>query len=674
MKKIVSIILVALMTFSVLGTSVFAGSLYEYETDNGKKIVCVNFLDFSKDTNTWRVIDEETGEWTDEYQSWATQNEDGTWGRTPLTDSPVNDEFITQAAILDARYYKDYVTNKALKWALENDGEVLHVTAGGTSLTAGIPFALDTYGSDIKTGAESADIPLMEYCKIRVKNLSSVDQFTLGFMNTNINGGASFSTVSITDVEIEPNSKEWQTVVFSMRENNSATNYNDVLVKDANGTPVTRWCANLKDIFLFPFGYNVSDGTGAYKGAEMLIDYVVFGSEEYVTNYKSSIEEKESLVTGLELKTQPTKKAYHVGEKIDLTGMELIASYSDGTSETLDASAPNVTYNVSYDFNDEIASAPVALTYGGFSQSFNVSVTGIKSVEVATLPESVTFKAKDVVTTFKPDGLTIKVAYNDGTEATFEPKDFTLSKVDPTVLGKQTIDINFYGKHTNFDIDLINVIGIRVDPVEEPLYFGDKLTKDGLTITCIYSDESEVALGDAGLSEDHEIECDTSVPGTVKAKITITNEAYAINCSAEFDVTIAAPASLEVVGSSSEKTTYKIGEEFDTDSVLVSYVYEDGKKVIISSENYKVRYDFSEPGEKEVKFTDNNANLTATYKVTVEGSKATTAPKATTSPKATTDPGSSGEGGCGSSIGAGIAIVAVSVLGTGVVLARKKEN
>ena len=657
MKKIIAILMVALLAISAMCTSVMAGVLVKDTVDNGKEVTCVDFLDFKEGNNVW-----------------AKQNGEGTWERkdrnSEIDDEDLYDEeeATVKAAYLDPKYYGSYTkssSSEKIVWALENNGEVLHVTASSDSAVPGLPFMMDEYAMDIAIGKETADNPAMEYCKIRIKNPSTADQFTMGFITSNTNNGSGFMSYTITDCAVESNTSEWKTYVFSMAVNNANTNYDDQLKKDENGNPQHRWAAKLKDILVFPFGYNVTDGTGAYKGAEMYIDYIVFGSEKYVTEYKSELELKEESVTGLSLEKAPTKTSYYVGDKVDLTGMKLVATYTDGSKEELDAAAPDLIYN----FNEETASSTVTIKYGAHSQTFNVKVTGIKEVKVSSQPETTTYDVKTVKGGFAPEGLAITVTYNDGVEKEFGLGSFVIGDVNIEMLGEQSIDINFYGAHTSFPITLINVTGIKVEAVEKALRFGDTVSADDLSVTCVYSDGSEKSLADSGLSSsDLTIECDTKVPGTVSVSVKLANTTYAIDCATETTATVEAPASLKVETIDGAKTTYNVGENLETNGYKVSYVYADGTTVVIKTEDYKTRYDFGEPGDKTVVFTDNYANLSANYTVKVEGSPIKVSTKATT-----TKPASS-SGGCGSIIGAGAIVAAVAVIGSGVVIAKKKEN
>lgn len=657
MKKFIAIFIAMLFVLSVASLTAFAGDITISLDKNGKKISCIDFLDFSESNNAW-----------------AKQNADGTWGASDMDMNPLSENNgMVCGAYLTPNFTKSY-TNDKLKWSLINGGEVLHIEDISSSKTPGMVFRLDDFALDIQTGIEgnetTSDIGNIEYCKIRIKNYSSADQISFGFTTNNINNGTSFSTVSISNLAIESISGEWVTYVFSMREINSNTNYGESLVLTTDGTPISRWGNKLKDFFIFPFGYNITDGTGAYNGAKMDIDYVVLGSKDYVTNYKSALEEKEDSVSKLEITKAPAKKAYYVGDSIDNTGLELKVTFTDGHSETLSGDDVNVI-NTIYNFNEETDSSAVTLKYGSASVSYNVKVTGIKDIEIATPATSTTYDKVSVAKSFTPSGLTIKVNYNDGKSAEFGLGAFKL-EYDFTELGEQTVFINFYGAKTSFTVNIINVIGIKVAPVEKVLRYGSELADDDFEITCLYSDGSEKSIADAKIAATITKEYAVTKPGTIDVKVTIENITYDISCFATTTATVEAPSSL-AVDTENAKVTYNVGETLVPDGLKVTYVYADGTSVPLKTNDFKSRYDFGEPGTKTVTITDNYVNLSATFTATVEGAAITT-----TAPKQTSTTAEKTPSGGGINPVVIIIIVVVVLVASAVVvvlvLKKKKKN
>lgn len=646
MKKIVSIFLCALMILSVASVGAFAGPIVYADGVNNSKIACVDFLDFSKENNDW----------------WAEQKEDGTWSPKELFMSPTDDDFNVCGAYIptDMKNLMTYLKNK-VAWSLTDNGEVLHLKTTSTASNPGIPFCVDDAGSAITLNSEVKGGT--EYVKIRIRNYSTADQLSFGYTCTAWGGGGRrFMEKTIASIDIEPVSTEWKTYIFSYPEANAATNYNDLCKDSKTGAISPQYGGKLQDLILFPFGYNVKDGTGAYEGAEMDVDYIVIGTKEYVENYKSELEKKEEKVSKVEITKPADKTSYYVGETLDRTGLEIKATFNDGTTEILES------YNVVYNFNEEAAESVVTIKYGSASTTYKVKVTGIKDIAIETPPKTTTY---DMVTiksgSFAPEGLTIKVNYNDGTSVVKELGSFKL-EYDALKPGEgNVITINFYGAKTSFTANVINVTSIEVEKLDKAYRYGGEIADDDLRITCIYSDGSKKSLADAKINATIDKTYDFTKSGEVEVTVKISNTTYEIDCTATTTANVEAPTSL-AVDTKLAKLSYNVDDKFSTEGLLVSYVYGDGSTVTLKAEDYDVKYDFSEPGDQKVTVTDKHANLSANFTATVEGSTKQTTPRQTTTTSGKTS------GGCKSAIGAGAALAIVSIIGAGVVLGKKKEN
>lgn len=646
MKKIVSIFLCALMILSVASVGAFAGPIVYADGVNNSKIACVDFLDFSKENNDW----------------WAEQKEDGTWSPKELFMSPTDDDFNVCGAYIptDMKNLMTYLKNK-VAWSLTDNGEVLHLKTTSTASNPGIPFCVDDAGRAINLNSEVKGGT--EYVKIRIRNYSTADQLSFGYTCTAWGGGGRrFMEKTIASIDIEPVSTEWKTYIFSYPEANAATNYNDLCKDSKTGAISPQYGGKLQDLILFPFGYNVKDGTGAYEGAEMDVDYIVIGTKDYVDNYKSELEKKEEKVSKVEITKPADKTSYYVGETLDRTGLEIKATFNDGTTEILES------YNVVYNFNEEAAESVVTIKYGSASTTYKVKVTGIKDIAIETPPKTTTY---DMVTiksgSFAPEGLTIKVNYNDGTSVVKELGSFKL-EYDALKPGEgNVITINFYGAKTSFTANVINVTSIEVEKLDKAYRYGGEIADDDLRITCIYSDGSKKSLADAKINATIDKTYDFTKSGEVEVTVKISNTTYEIDCTATTTANVEAPTSL-AVDTKLAKLSYNVDDKFSTEGLLVSYVYGDGSTVTLKAEDYDVKYDFSEPGDQKVTVTDKHANLSANFTATVEGSTKQTTPRQTTTTSGKTS------GGCKSAIGAGAALAIVSIIGAGVVLGKKKEN
>lgn len=668
MKKIFSIFLCALLVLGTMSMAVSAGVI-----GMDDKIYCLDWLDFSADsTALWAEYNAETGEWEQKKDA------DGNPIDGVSYNQPENEDGTLIAPAISL-WNKSYTQN--LSWSLTENGEVLHLEVTGPKPddvdvnAPGLSFMIDEYHQrTMKIGSETHDSdPSAEYVKIRVRNYSSANRFTFAFCASSTNN-YKFVNATISDLKTDKDGKnyvsgsgEWQTYVFSMRDINVATNYEGLLdqTMDKEGQIYSRWGGLLSELILFPFGFDVNDGTGAYPGAAIDIDYIVIGSEKYVRNYESELEKKEKNITKLEMLSVPTKKTYYAGEALDLTGLQLRATYADGTTEMLDSASTTVNLSSS------AKSTPVTLKFGSQSVSYDIEVIGITGIEVIEKPASNTYEVEDIKDGFAGTDFKIKVSYEDGTSnSDIDPTAFRFTG-NFTTPGTQTVTANYYGFSDTFDINVINVVDLEIEQ-KKVFRYGDNVATGNLNIYLVYSDGSKKLSGDKDTSTELTFEITGVIKTPGKSTITIhgTDEDLGVDITKDFAVDTDTPVEMKVT-STPTKTTYQAGEEFDSVGLAVSLVYEDGKSVKMLDGDYRFRYDFSGPGEKDVTILSNieGLDLRTTTPVKVEGQAIVP-----TQPVNTTNGSSSNGAPIGLIIGIVAAVLVIVAVVVIVIISKKKKK
>ncbi len=608
MKKFLTIFLTVILAVAIMAVTAMADtSDYGVTIEEGTGIYCTNLMDFNKDTNAlWTKFNTETGKYdllidaTDTY-----------------ADIPLDANGFPITPV-----FHNYSSYSARRWSLIEDGEVLHIESTDSSIYPGVAFTLDVAQDNlIPVGRENPPkgSPATEYVKIRVRNYSVCDQITFGFVMNHTNNGK-FVQATLTEFGTGENgeikdvngksygsSGEWETYTFSMYDVNMNTNYSDLLYDPTKEgvEPTSRWPGKLYEILIFPFGYDVSDGTGNYPGAAMDIDYVVLGSRAYVDSYQSALEKKEAAIEKLELITAPTKTNYYVGEALDLDGLQLKATYAAGSGyedEILTTASASVST-----FNDVVNT--VTLKFGKLEVSYNVTVTDITGIEVNKTPDDTTFEIEELVDGFVSDGYQIKVNYADGTSkiSDISPDNVTTLLANSSFkfvgdfenAGKQTVTVYYFGKSTTFDITTIQVTDIEVTANKEYRYNSKPNAENDFSVNLIFSDGSKVAKADATIEFTYSVTVDVKSPGTVKATFTATNSDYSMTFTKEVDVTVETPTGVEVTKEPT-KTEYKPNEAFSAAGLEVSLVYADGKKVTVDKNDYTTKVNTASPGKKSV--------------------------------------------------------------------------
>lgn len=655
MKKLLSVLFTVIFVFAAV--TVITSAAYIQKDADG--IYQTNFLDFTKDTNDlWASYDEETGSWKCDITFNSYEQPEDADGN------------------LIGPYVRDYSSFSARSWSLIENGEVLHLECTVSSVYPGISFIIDEYHTNaMVVGSASGSTPKAEYVKIRVRNHSTADQITFAFCHGSTNQ-FKFMEKSLSELTVDVNGKryassgEWQTYIFSMATINMETNYGDLLYDsdDPEATPTHCWSGGISEFLIFPFGYNVTDGTGAYPGAAIDIDYIVIGSLDYVTNYKSALEVKEESISKLELIKAPTKTSYRVGEALDLDGLELKATYKDGTSEILNTASANVATFSTVDAKE------VTLSFGSERVSFPVSVTGISSIEVIEEPESKIYEAAELEDSFVTDGFKFKVNYTDGSFNDTLPATIFRYTGDFVTPGVKTISANYFTESVDFEIEVMNVTDLEITAPTKAYRYGNVADIADFGVTLVFGNGEKIASGDATTEFEYTVTLDTKVPGEAVATIVATNTTYDITITKEVTVNVEAPTEI-VVTKEPTKLVYQPGDEFDPEGMTVALVYADGKQIKLDAADYTYRVDTSEPGEKRVSVRSaiEGLDLRTNLNITVEGEVVT--PTTPTNTSATTTAPKTSDGGVSPIIFVviGVVVVAAAVVVVLVVLKKKKK-
>lgn len=142
---------------------------------------------------------------------------------------------------------------------------------------------------------------------------------------------------------------------------------------------------------------------------------------------------------------KPSKTNYYVGNTLDTTGLTLKAVYNDGSEKTISNGFTCTPTKL-----ENAGTQTITVSYAGKSATFTVNVQkiNVSSISIASKPNKLDYYEGDTLDT---TGLTLKVAYNDGSEKTIS-SDFTCTPMNLEKIGTQTVTVNYAGKTTSFDV------------------------------------------------------------------------------------------------------------------------------------------------------------------------------------------------------------------------------
>ena len=138
-------------------------------------------------------------------------------------------------------------------------------------------------------------------------------------------------------------------------------------------------------------------------------------------------------ISGIEIKTPPTKQEYLVGDALDSAGLTVLVKYTDGTSETITSG-----FTVSELDSSSIGEKEITVTYKSHTATFKVLVYELQGIRITHYPEKTYYRVGE---TFDPTGLVVVAMRTDNTEK--EITDYTVSGFDSSKVGTKTITVSY---------------------------------------------------------------------------------------------------------------------------------------------------------------------------------------------------------------------------------------
>ena len=165
-------------------------------------------------------------------------------------------------------------------------------------------------------------------------------------------------------------------------------------------------------------------------------DMSVYGSKTVTVTFDEKTVDFSILVvdiSGIEVKTMPTKVEYQKGDVFDTTGLSILVKYTDGTSET-----KTTGFEVSGFDSSSVGEKTITVTYKTHIATFKVTVYGLSGIRITSFPSKVYYKIGE---SFDPSGLTVAEVRQDGTEK--EITDYDISGFDSSTAGSKTITVSY---------------------------------------------------------------------------------------------------------------------------------------------------------------------------------------------------------------------------------------
>ena len=200
------------------------------------------------------------------------------------------------------------------------------------------------------------------------------------------------------------------------------------------------------------------------------------------TEFKITVSEGDvpATLTGIDVTTLPEKTAYTVGEKLDLSGLEVTATYSDNSSREVTRYTTDPANGAALNSTGSVT-VTVSYTEDGVTKTDTFIVTVeeespavLTGIMVTTPPEKTEYFEGDELDT---SGMVVTATYEGG--ASRNVTGYSISEVDMSTPGPKTVTVSYtengVTKTDTFDItvEAIVPVGIEVAPEKEIYTVGD---------------------------------------------------------------------------------------------------------------------------------------------------------------------------------------------------------
>lgn len=275
-----------------------------------------------------------------------------------------------------------------------------------------------------------------------------------------------------------------------------------------------------------------------------------------------------------------------------------------------------------YDMNTP-GKQTVTVAYKGFTTTFDIEVVGVEGIRVEPAENAVYVKGDHFIPEY-----TLYAQMTDGTESQIDVSKSECTGFDITKAGTQTVKVTYQGHETTFDINVLDVAKLVVEPNTDKYYLvGDTFVPD-FKLYLVMADDTKTAVSD--ISKAVCTGYDMSKAGT--QTVTVSYKGL----QASYDIKVVSITGLKVVP---KVTEYKYGKALDKSGNAVYYVLSDGTEVALPTKDLasvKYRgYSRYKTGTQTVTVTYKGYKTTYTVTVTKSGS-GTTGTGGTTSGGTTT--------------------------------------
>jgi hypothetical protein len=321
-------------------------------------------------------------------------------------------------------------------------------------------------------------------------------------------------------------------------------------------------------------------------------------------------------LTSIVVTAPPTKTSYFVGDGFDDAGLIITATYDNASTADVTATASLSGFSSAL---GGTVTVTASYTENGVTETAAFDVTIVRRPTKIEVTNPITkdeyFKGDTLDTT----GIEITATYDDATTADVTGS-ATFSALDSTTHGSKTITATYIEsavtKTTTFDVTVIRKLTsltITTQPDKLVYFKGDALDKTGAVVTAGYDDGSTtIVTGVSGF-----VGFDSNSYGA--QTITVSYIENGVTKTDTFNVTVLKKLTSLAVTDSPTKTSYFLGEAFDTAGLVVTATYDDASTADVTATASLSGFSSADYGDKTVtaSYTENGVTKTVSFTVSV---------------------------------------------------------
>ncbi len=313
----------------------------------------------------------------------------------------------------------------------------------------------------------------------------------------------------------------------------------------------------------------------------------------------------------IKLTSQPIKKLYLVGEKLDVSGARLELTYESG--QVL-SDVVKTEWCSGFD-SLKVGTKTITITYPETSckATFEVEVVTEDALKLVA-PAKLVYFVGD-----KEDrsGLAVSVVYSNGNTALLE-SGYTVSGFSSNTIGEKTVTVKYKTLTATYKINVIEpaLLGISIDkkPNKLSYYIGEVLDISGIKVTAVYEN------GDiADVSSKVMVDGDIKTPGVKKITVVYSERDFIKTASFEVTVTDVHIKNIKIA-SYPKKTVYAENEVFDPTGLSIKVTYNNGTSETVSDDILFTGFETDTIGKKTVTLHYGGYQLNLEVEVVVSAS------------------------------------------------------